>query len=193
MRKIRKILIIVENLPVPFDRRVWQEATTLQKAGYQVSVICPKGKGHTSSFEELEGVAIFRHPMPQEGANAIGYFVEYSAALFWQFFLTWKVLFTRGFDVIQACNPPDLIVLVAMVFKLLGKKFVFDHHDINPELYVVKFGRKDLFYKMLTWFEKLTFHFADVSIATNESYKNIAINRGKMPQIESSSSEVALT
>jgi glycosyltransferase involved in cell wall biosynthesis len=177
-----KILIIVENLPVPFDRRVWQEATTLQRAGYEVSVICPKGKGHTSSYEELEGVAIYRHPLPPEGTDAVGYAIEYVSALFWQFCLTWRVFFTRGFDVIQACNPPDLIVLVAMGFKLFGKKFVFDHHDINPELYEVKFGRRDFFHTLLLAFERLTFRFADVSIATNESYKTIAVDRGGMPR-----------
>ena len=176
----RKVLIIVENLPLPFDRRVWQEATTLVAAGYQVSIICPMGKGYTDPYECLEGVHIYRHPLPLEAEGALGYLVEYSAALFWEFFLTCKIWWRHGFDVIQACNPPDMIFLVAGIFKLFGKSFVFDHHDINPELYLAKFNRKDFFYRLMLWFERTTFRCADISIATNESYKKIAIERGAM-------------
>ncbi|MDT8388837.1 MAG: glycosyltransferase family 4 protein [Thiogranum sp.] len=178
---MRKVLIIVENLPLPFDRRVWQEATTLVKAGYQVSIICPTAPGYEKRFEVIDGIYIYRHPLPLEAEGAMGYVLEYSAALFWQYVLTWRVLVTRGFDVIHACNPPDLIFMVAAFFKPFGKKFLFDHHDINPELYEAKFGRRDFFYKVMLWWERLTFFFADVSIATNESYKKIAIERGKMP------------
>lgn len=176
-----RVLIIVENLPSPFDRRVWQEASTLRDAGHEVSIICPKGKGYEKSFEIIDGIHIYRHSLPLEADGAIGYALEYGVALFWEFVLAWKVFFTRGFDVIQACNPPDLIFLVAAVFKLFGKKFVFDHHDINPELYEAKFGRRDVFYKLMLLCERLTFRMADVSIATNESYKKIAIERGGMP------------
>jgi len=102
------------------------------------------------------------------------------AAYLCQMFLAWKVFFTRGFDVIHACNPPDTIFLVGWAFKLLGKKFLFDHHDINPELFEAKFGRRGLCYRLLCWCERLTFWTADVSIATNESYRKIAIERGKM-------------
>lgn len=176
----RRVLIVVENLPVPFDRRVWQEATALAEAGYQVTVICPKGKDQTASHEVIDGIHIYRHPLPRERDGAIGFLLEYSVALFWEALLTIRVALTRGFDVIHACNPPDLIVLVAAPFKLLGKRFVFDHHDINPELYAVKFGRKDFFYRALMAFERLTFALADVSIATNESYRKIARTRGGM-------------
>jgi len=176
----RRTLIIVENLPVPFDRRVWQEATTLQQAGYQVSVICPTGQGCKKKREVLNGIHIYRHSLPLEARAALGYALEYLLALLWQFVLAWRIFLTRGFDAIHACNPPDNIFLVALFFKLLGKKFVFDHHDINPELYEVKFGRRDFFYRVLLAFEKWTFRTADVSIATNESYKRIAIERGRM-------------
>lgn len=179
--KPRRVLIIVENLPVPFDRRVWQEATTLRAAGYEVSVICPVGKGCEQRFEVIDGVHIYRHPLPLEAEGAVGYLLEYSAALFWQSVLAWRIFFRRGFDVIHACNPPDTIFLVALVFKLLGKRFVFDHHDINPELYEAKFGRRDAFYRLLRRLERMTFRTADVSIATNESYRRIAIERGGMP------------
>lgn len=179
----RRVLIIVENLPVPFDRRVWQEATTLQQAGYQVSIICPKSKGYERGHEVIDGIYIYRHSLPIEASGALGYAMEYTWALFWWFFLAWRVLLSRGFDVIHACNPPDTIFLVGGFFKLFGKKFIFDHHDINPELYEAKFGRRDLFYKLLVALERWTFRTADVSIATNESYKRIAIERGgKRPE-----------
>ena len=175
-----RVLIIVENLPVPFDRRVWQEATTLVAAGYQVAVICPKGKGYEASYEQREGVHIYRHPLPVEANSALGYAAEYATALFWEFVLAWRVFFAHGFDAIHACNPPDTIFLIGRVFKLFGKRFVFDHHDINPELYEAKFGRRDCFYRLLCALERWTFRTADISIATNESYKRIAIERGGM-------------
>jgi glycosyltransferase involved in cell wall biosynthesis len=177
----RGILILVENLPSPFDRRVWQEATALREAGYKVSIICPTGKGYEAKFEQIEGINIWRYDLPVEGEGAIGYAIEYSVALLRTFVLCWRVLLTEGFDVIQACNPPDLFFLIGRFFKLFGKKFVFDHHDINPELYEAKFGRRDFFYRLLLKLERWTFSAADVSLATNESYRRIAIERGGMP------------
>ena len=180
--KLRRVLIIVENLPSPFDRRVWQEASTLHEAGYEVSIICPTGKGYEKKYEKIDGIYIYRHNLPLEAEGALGYLMEYSAALFWEFVLAWRVLLTRGFDVIHACNPPDNIFLIGGFFKLLGKKFLFDHHDINPELYEAKFGRRDFFYKVMLVWERWTFKLADVSIATNESYKKIALERGGMSE-----------
>ncbi len=177
-----KILIIVENLPVPFDRRVWQEATTLSKAGCQVSVISPTGKGYEEKYQIIDGIHIFRHPLPADGKGFAGYLLEYATALFWEFILAWKVFSTLGFDVIHACNPPDDIFLIALFYKVFfRKKFVFDHHDINPELYIAKFGRRGFSYRILEVLERLTFKVADISIATNESYKKIAVERGGMP------------
>lgn len=175
------VLIIVENLPLPFDRRVWQEANSLKRAGHDVSIICPVGKGYEQRYEQLNGIDIHRHPLPVEGSGPAGYVLEYGSALFWEFFLALKIFFRKRFDVIQACNPPDNIFVIAWVFKFFFRtKFIFDHHDINPELYIAKFGRKDFFYKVMLWWERLTFRTADFSIATNESYKKIAIERGKM-------------
>lgn len=180
-RKQRSVLIIVENLPVPRDRRVWLEARTLAQAGWKVSVICPATPAWPARRETIEGIEIFRHPLPKEGEGAVGYAVEYGMALFWEFFLAWRVLFARGFDVVHACNPPETIFLVGLFFKLLmGKRFVFDHHDLSPELYVAKFGRKDFFHKLLLKLERWTFKTADISIATNESFRRIAIERGGM-------------
>lgn len=179
--KNRSILIIVENLPLPFDRRVWQECLALKDAGYKVSVICPMGRGFEGAYEEIQGVHIYRHSLPHEGAGVMGYVFEYSWALFWEFRLAFKIWRKHGFDIIQACNPPDLIFLVGLFFKVfMGKKFIFDHHDINPELYVAKFGRKDFFYRLMIVLERLTFMTSDYSIATNESYRRIAIERGRM-------------
>ena len=177
----KRILFIVENLPSPFDRRVWQEATTLHQNGYQVAIICPTGKGYEEKYECLDGIHIYRHPLPPEAEGALGYALEYGVALYWEFYLSFKVLFSHGFDAIHACNPPDLIFLVGGFFKFFfHKKFLFDHHDINPELYEAKFGRRDLFYRLMLLCERLTFKTADRSIATNESYKQIAIERGGM-------------
>jgi glycosyltransferase involved in cell wall biosynthesis len=179
----RRVLIIVENLPVPFDKRVWHEATTLVSAGYEVSVICPTGRDGLERHEILDGVHIYRHPMPLEASGAAGYLVEYASALFWELWLSLRIFATRGFDVIQACNPPDLIFLVAAPYKLLGRRFVFDHHDLCPELYVAKTGRRGPFWQLLRLSERLTFALADLVISTNESYRRLAMQRGhKRPE-----------
>jgi glycosyltransferase involved in cell wall biosynthesis len=174
----RRILIIVENLPVPFDTRVWKEASSLHANGYEVTVLCPRGKGFERNHEVIDGVHIYRHPLPKEGNGVFGYLLEYGCALFWEFFYSWWIYLRRGFQVIQACNPPDNIFLIALPFKLFGVKYIFDFHDANPELYMAKYEKKGPFYEMLVWFERMTFRSSDVVIATNESYKNIAITRG---------------
>jgi glycosyltransferase involved in cell wall biosynthesis len=181
MENQRGVLMLVENLPSPFDRRVWQEANALRDAGYAVSIICPTGKGYEKKYEVIEGIHIWRYALPIEGAGALGYLVEYGLALLFTFVLSLKVLSKRGFDVIHACNPPDLFFLVGGFFKLFGKTFLFDHHDANPELYQAKFGRKGFLWKVLLWLEKMSFRLADVSIATNQSYRRIAMERGAMP------------
>ena len=175
-----RVLIIVENLPCPFDRRVWQEALALKADGHEVSIICPKGRGYDASYELRDGVHIYRHPLPVEADSALTYGLEYTLALVWEFWLALRIALTRGFDVIHGCNPPDTIFLIARFFKLFGKRFIFDHHDINPELYEAKFGRRDVWYRLLRKLERWTFATADVSIATNESYRSIAIERGGM-------------
>ena len=177
----RKILIIVENLPVPFDTRVWQEATTLVENGYIVSVICPKGKGYTEEEEILDGVHIFRHNLPKEGNGAVGYLKEYISALREEIRLAKKIYKEIGFDVIHGCNPPDDIYMIAKKFKKYGVKYVFDHHDICPELFEAKFGHKrGLLYFTQIWLERQTYKNCFFAFVTNESYKKIAIKRGKM-------------
>lgn len=175
----RRILIVVENLPLPFDRRVWHEARTLTAAGAEVSVICPTGKGYEARYEKIDGVHIHRHPLPLDARGASGYLLEYGAALWHEMRLALKIRRARGFDTIQACNPPDLMFLVALPFKwFCGARFIFDHHDINPELYEAKFGKRGFFWKLMVMFEKLTFRAAHVVISTNNSYRDIAMTRG---------------
>jgi glycosyltransferase involved in cell wall biosynthesis len=173
------VCIIVENLPVPIDRRVWQEARTLRDAGYRVSIICPKGSGFQKSRETLEGIEIYRHWL-WEASGPLGYLLEYSWALTAQFLLSLRVYARTHFRALQACNPPDTIFLIGIFFKLFGVRFIFDHHDLNPELYEAKFQRRGFGYKLVRWAERLTFRTADVSIATNESYREVAIVRGGM-------------
>lgn len=177
----RRVLIVVENLPVPLDRRVWLEATTLTQAGYHVSVICPTGRGWDKEYEEIEGVHIYRYPEPPEAhSGAKAYAVEYGLALKHMFRLAKVVKREQGFDVIHGCNPPDLIWLLALRYKASGVKYLFDHHDVCPELFEAKFGKKGFLYNVMLWWERMTFATAKVSIATNESFKKIAIRRGKM-------------
>ncbi len=179
---MRRVLVIVQNLPVPFDRRVWQISQELVRNGYAVSVICPKAPGYQASRETIEGVDVYRHPLPLEANGWKGYAVEYGLSLFWEFTLACKVFCTRGFDVVHACNPPDTIFFVGSLFKVLfGRKFVFDHHDLCPELYEAKFAKQGMAYRVLRLLERLTFLTADVSIATNNSYRRIAVQRGRMP------------
>jgi glycosyltransferase involved in cell wall biosynthesis len=175
----KKVLIIVENSTVPGDPRVWNEAVALAAANYQVTILCPKGRVIArSGYEVRDGIHIYRHPMVKEGRGIRGILWEYICALFWEFLYSSWIYFRRGIDVIQACNPPDNIALVAMPFKLFGVRFIFDHHDASPELYLAKYERKGFLYKALLWMEKLTFSCCDTVIATNESYREIAISRG---------------
>ena len=177
----RRVLIVVENLPVPLDRRVWLEATSLTEAGYKVSVICPMGRGWTKAYEEIQGVHIYRYPEPVEAhSGAVAYAKEYLHALWHMFRLARVVRRERGFDVIHGCNPPDLIFLLGLRYRLSGVRYLFDHHDICPELFEAKFNKRGLLYQIMLIWERMTFAVADVSMATNESFRKIAITRGKM-------------
>lgn len=178
----KRVLIIVENQAVPLDPRVWREARSLTENGYEVTVICPRRKGCSKGYELLEGVRIYRHPMPKEGSTPAGYTWEYSCALFWEFLYTVWVCLRHGIDVIQGCNPPDTIFLVALPFRLFGVKYIFDHHDANPELYLSKFGKQNLLYAVLLKIEKVSYWSSSVVMATNVSYRDVAIARGGVPE-----------
>jgi glycosyltransferase involved in cell wall biosynthesis len=176
----RRVLIIVQNLPVPFDRRVWLEAASLTEAGYAVSVICPKAKGYNASFETLEGIDIYRYGLPIEARGAIGFVAEFAWCFLRTFVKSIRVaLAGRGFDVIHACNPPETFWLLGRFWRLFGKRFLFDHHDLSPEMYAAKFGRDSgPMYKGLVFLEHMTFKSAGVVITTNDSHKQIALARG---------------
>jgi glycosyltransferase involved in cell wall biosynthesis len=181
-RRPRRVLILVENLPLPLDRRVWLEATTLTQAGYEVSVICPTGRGWDAPFEVIEGVHIWRYPEPPEAhAGALAYAREWGLALWHMARLSRRVRRERGFDVIQGCNPPDLLWLIALLWRPFGVRYLFDHHDVCPELFEAKFGRRGLLHRIMRLFERLSFAVASVSMATNDSFARIAVIRGKMP------------
>ena len=179
--KPRRVLIVVENLPVPLDRRVWLEAMALTEAGYLVSVICPTGRGWDRPREMIDAIQIYRYPEPPEAhSGAVAYAKEYLLSLWHWFRLARLVWRERGFDVIQGCNPPDLIFLLAWWYRLWGVTYLFDHHDVCPELFEAKFGKRGLLYRIMIIWERLTFATATVSMATNESFRRIAMTRGKM-------------
>ena len=176
----RRVLIIVQNLPVPFDRRVWLEATTLRRAGYDVSVICPKAKGFTRSYERLEDVHIHRYAIPIDARGSLGFVAEF----LWCFARTLMksvriAVRGPGFDVIHACNPPETYWLLGLLWRPFGKRFLFDHHDLSPEMYAAKFGKSTgALFAGLMFLEQMTFRTADVVITTNESHRQLALDRG---------------
>jgi len=172
-----RTLILVENLSVPFDRRVWQESTTLRDAGWEVHVICPQGTNRDTELEAVvDGVHIHRYPLRAATGGPAGYLREYGSALWHTFRLARRI---GPVDVVHACNPPDLLFLVARALRRRGAKFVFDHHDLVPELYLSRFGRgKDLLYRAVCALERATFRAADVVLSTNESYRDVALTRG---------------
>ena len=177
-----KALILVENLSVPFDRRVWQESLALRDAGWQVSVICPQGTNRdTEPYAEIDGVQIHRYPLQPAVGGPLGYLREYGTALWHTYRLARKI---GPVDVVHACNPPDLFFLVARRLKRRGARFVFDQHDLVPELYLSRFARgEDMLYRAVRWVERQTYRAADVVISTNESYRTAALTRGgKRPE-----------
>lgn len=181
------VLIIVQNLPVPLDRRVWLECQALITRGYRVSVICPKGPGDPA-FQHLDGVDIYKYAPAPEAEGLVGFAWEFAYSWVRTALLSLKVRRRGRFDVMQACNPPDTFWLLALLWRVAGVKFVYDHHDLNPELFRSRFGEprgllKKLEYKTLLWLERRSFRTADHVISTNESYKRKAVERGgRMPE-----------
>lgn len=177
----RHILILVENLSVPADRRVWQESRALVEAGFDVTVICPTGANRDRERTVvLEGVRILRYPLPPAAGGLVGYLREYIAALWHTLRLAIKVRRTRRIDIVQACNPPDLLFLVGLALRPFGTRFVFDHHDLVPELFESRYPHRRVLYWLTRIAERLTFASAAAVMSTNESYRRVAIDRGKM-------------
>src|ERR1700687_1754332 len=180
MPKAKKILMVVENMAVPPDRRVWPEAIALRDIGYQVCIISPKG---TTEFREsyicIEGIHIYRYSIPTIGSKYAAFIVEYTIALLMTFLLSLKVLFRHGFDVIHAANPPDLFFMVGLFYRPFGKKFIFDQHDLAPEMFLVKFkDRMRVLHKLLKLFARWSYRTANLIITSNESQKRVATTFG---------------
>ena len=178
-RRARRALILVEDLPVPFDRRVWTEAKTLRDAGWKVTVVSPKGEGAERWHERIDGIQVFRYPLPTTAAGFVHHLAEYAVAI--PATLILALLATRGrpFDVVHACNPPDFLFPIGWLFRRFGAAFIFDQHDLSPEVYVAQGGRSGgTVHRILLWCERLTYRTADVVIATNQTYRRFAIERG---------------
>jgi glycosyltransferase involved in cell wall biosynthesis len=180
-RERLRVLILVQNLPVPFDRRVWQEALALTAAGYEVHVVCPRTEKYPERREFLNDIHIYRYSPGPEARRSAAYLIEYTIAVLAQLRLALAIRFRRRIDVVHICNPPDLLFLVALPLVASGARLIYDHHDATPELMVAKgMGENGLLVRLVTLFERLTYRFAQVSIETNDSFRDIALRRGGM-------------
>lgn len=177
----RRALILVEDLPVPFDRRVWSEARTLRSSGWRVTVVCPRGDGARRWHERLDGIEIFRYPLPTTAAGLVNHVIEYGVAIPATLILSLLAWRGRRFDVVHACNPPDFLFPIGWLFRRLGSAFVYDQHDLAPEVYVAQGGRPGgAVHRFLLWCERQTYRLADAVISTNQTYRRFAMERGKV-------------
>ena len=178
-----RVLILVQNLPVPFDRRVWQEALALNAAGYEVHIVCPRTKEYPSRREFLDGIRIYRYRPGPEARSSAAYLIEYTIAILAQLGLALAIRARRRVDVVHICNPPDLLFLAALPLVALGSRLIYDHHDAAPELMVAKgHGEDGRLVRLVALFERLTYRCAHVSIETNHSFRDIALGRGRMTE-----------
>lgn len=174
----RRVLLVLENLPVPHDRRMWQVATSLRRAGYHVSVISPRPP-EDPEYCELEGVHLYRYPMLPP-THSVGNFVREAFYCLWNTYrLSRRVEKEQGFDVLHVGNPLDIFWTLGLLYKLRGKKFVYEHRDLCPELYEVRFKKRGLFYHLQGLFERWSYRLADMIIEMNESYRQNALHRGR--------------
>ena len=183
MKRKKHIVFIVENLSVPFDRRVWREANVMYDAGYRISVICPKGLNQDKRSKEIiDGIYIYRYSIPLMQDSKWGYIKEYLKAFFCTFYLLLKINFRHKVHVIHVANPLDIFFPLGWIKKLLRIKFIFDQHDLCPESYLVKYSisKSSMIYKILLWFERQTYNVSDVVVSTNQSIKDIAVERGNI-------------
>jgi glycosyltransferase involved in cell wall biosynthesis len=178
----RRVLMLIENLSFPMDRRMRQEAIALRGAGYAVNVICPRGDSQDrDGFQMYEGIRVYRYPLYWQASSALEYLLEYSWAMLCTCLLMIWIWVRHGFDYVHAANPPDLFALLFMPFGLIGKKFVYDQHDLCPETYQSKFHRQDWVYRLLVRLERHSYQTASLVLATNQSFRDIARSRGNVP------------
>jgi glycosyltransferase involved in cell wall biosynthesis len=176
-----RVLMLVQNATVPLDSRVWPEARALTARGYEVHVICPRDERYSRRREDIDGVRIYRYPPGPEGRSVLGYLLEYAVALPAQLLLALAIRIRFRIDVVHICNPPDLLFLAALPLKALGARVVYDHHDACPELMIAKgYRTRGWQVRLNVLLERLTYRACDVSLETNESFRNIAIGRGRM-------------
>jgi glycosyltransferase involved in cell wall biosynthesis len=178
----KRVLMLLENYPFPQDARVRAEAQALSEAGYRVAVIAPSGRGQRSN-ELVDGVRVYRYRSPVNANGYFGYLAEYGYSTLASLFLSVRALLSGGFDIVHAHNPPDTLVFIGGLYKLFGKRFLYDHHDLAPEMYDARFDGKGprLLRRALLLLEKLSCSVADHVIATNESYKATEIERHSLP------------
>jgi glycosyltransferase involved in cell wall biosynthesis len=176
-----RVLILVQNEPLPQDRHVWNQCRALTSAGYDVTVICPQGSTrHQEPYERLAGVDIHRYRARQADGGIAGYGIEYASALWSMGRLAWRLARKRPFDVVHACSPPDLLLLSVLPLRRHGTRFIFDHHDLTPELFAARFGgRGGLVYRATLVAEQVAFRLADVVLSVNDSYRQVALTRGR--------------
>jgi glycosyltransferase involved in cell wall biosynthesis len=181
LRDRLRVLILVQNLPVPFDRRVWQEARALTSAGYEVHIACPRTKDFPLRRELLNGIHIYRYSPGPEARRITGYLVEYTIALLAQLRLGLRIRIRHHIDIVHICNPPDMLFLAALPLLASGARLIYDHHDATPELMIAKgLPEGGRLVRIVEFFERLTYRFCHVSIETNESFRAIALSRGRM-------------
>lgn len=181
MTKPHKVLMIVENLSVPADPRVWHEARALSQRGLQVAIICPKGKqaNNQAAYDYREGIHIYRYTSYTQASGPLGYIQEYTIALIMTFWLSLRIWLKHGFDIIHVANPPDIFFLIGLFYRGFGKKFIFDQHDLASEMFRIRFnGRLKALYKLLLFMESCSYRTAQVIITTNESQKQNALKLG---------------
>lgn len=179
----KRVLMLLENACYPDDDRVRREANTLASAGYQVSVISPAWPGRPRR-ERVDAVQVFRFPPPPPASGLIGYLWEYGYSMLVIFALSLSVWAREGFDIVHAHHPPDTFVFIAAFYRLFGKRYVLDHHDLAPELYCARFpdSSRTVVFRALVWLERLACRLADHVIATNQSYKIMEMERGRVPE-----------
>jgi glycosyltransferase involved in cell wall biosynthesis len=177
-QKRGRVLILVQNLSVPFDRRVWLECQSLTAAGFQVAVVCPKAPGDPTYYR-LRGVELFKYRPYAPGTSSVSFVLEYVYSFIMTLVLSLRASFRGRFDIVQSCNPPDLFWPIGVLFRVIhGSSFVFDHHDLCPELFQSRFpDGSRIVYGGLRLMERCTARAADHVIATNDSYRRIVLER----------------